>query len=129
VSLASAAALRSAALDAREGVRRVLRQTLWVALGGFVGVTGFGFLTASAFLAIKTASGATTAALLTGLALSLLAAGIMALTKDRPPPPRPSEAAMARPATPGPHPPDAAPLLAFTVAFVLARYLTGRLRG
>jgi hypothetical protein len=94
-----------------------------------MGAAGLGFLTAAAFLAIKTAFGATTAALLTGLALSILGAGIMALTKNRPPAPRPSEAAMARPVTPGPHPPDAAPLLAFTAAFVLARYLTGRLRG
>ena len=129
MSLASAAALRGAALDVREGARRALRQTLWVALGGLIAATGLGFLTASAFLAIKTALGATTAALLTGLALSILGAGIMALTKNRPPAPRPSEAAMAQPVTPGPHRPDTAPLLAFTVAFVLARYLTGRLRG
>jgi hypothetical protein len=127
--LASATALRGAALDAREGASRALRQALWVALGGLIAATGLGFLTASAFLAIKTALGATTAALLTGLALSILGAGIMALTKNRPIAPRPSEAAMARLVSPGPHPRDAAPLLAFTVAFVLARYLTGRLRG
>jgi hypothetical protein len=129
VSLASAAALRGAALDVREGARRALRQGLTLALGGLIAATGLGFLTASAFLAIKTAFGATTAALLTGLALSILGAGIMALSRNRPPPPRPSEAGTLRPVTPGPHPPDAAPLLAFTVAFVLARYLTGRLRG
>jgi hypothetical protein len=91
---------------------------------------GLGFLTASAFLAMKTALGATTVALLTGLGLSVLAAGMVVLTRrQQPPAPRPAEAAWSPPAALGPYPPDAASLFAFTVAFLLARYLARRLRG
>jgi len=131
-----AAALTGAAQDARVGARRAMRQGLVLALGCLIGVAGLGFLTASAFLALEATHGAARAALVVGLALLLLAGGIVALARGRPPRPLPAEGAPPRPAAEAhrppaeaPRPPDAAALLAFTAAFVLARYLTGRLRG
>jgi hypothetical protein len=52
--------------------------------------------------------------------------GILALARGRTP--RPLPVAPPRMTAEAPRPPDAVPLLAFTAAFVLARYLTGRKR-
>jgi hypothetical protein len=126
VSGSLAAALTGAAADARVGARKAMRQGLALALGCLIGATGLGFLTASAFLALEAPLGAATAALVVGLALSLLAVGILALARSRPP--RPLPVAPPRLTAEAPRPPDPVPLLAFTAAFVLARYLTGRAR-
>ena len=104
-----------------------MRQGLAVALGCLIGAGAIGFLTASAFLALEAPLGPATAALAVGVALSVLAGGVLALARGRPP--RPLPVATPRLAAEAPPPPDAAALLAFTAAFVLARYLTGRLRG
>lgn len=124
-----AAALSGAVQDARVRARDAMRRGLALALGCLIGAAGLGFLTASAFLALEATLGAATGALVVGLALSLMAGGIVAMARglrQRPPPPH---AMPPRPAVEPPPPPDAVPLLAFTAAFVLARYLTGRLRG
>jgi hypothetical protein len=106
-----------------------MRLGLALALGCLIGVAGLGFLTASAFLALEATHGAARAALVVGLALLLLAGGIVAVARGRPPRPLPAGGAPPRPAAEAHHPHDAASLLAFTAAFVLARYLTGRTRG
>jgi hypothetical protein len=123
-----AAALRGAAQDAQASARKAMRQGIALTLGCLIGTAGLGFLTASAFLALKAALGATTAALLVGLTLSISAGGILAVARSRAQRPLPAGWAPPRPAAQAPHPPDGVPLLAFTAAFVLARYLTGRLR-
>jgi len=124
-----AAVLSGASQDARVGARRAMRHGLALALGCLIGAGAIGFLTASAFLALEVTLGAATAALAVGVALSILAGGVLALARGRPPRPLPAGAAPPRLAVEAPPPPDAASLLAFTAAFVLARYLTGRLRG
>jgi hypothetical protein len=129
VSGSLAAALRGAAQDARANARDAMRQGLAVALGCLIGAVGLGFLTASAFLALEATLGAAAAALAVGIALSILGGGVLALARSRPPGPLPAGGAPPRLAAEAPPPPDAVPLLAFTAAFVLARYLTGRLRG
>ena len=55
-----------------------MRQGLALALGCLIGTAGLGGLTASAFLALEAPLGTGTAALLTGLALSILAGGVLA---------------------------------------------------
>jgi hypothetical protein len=127
VSGSLAAALLGAAQDARARARDAMRQGLAVALGCLIGAVGLGFLTASAFLALEAPLGASTAALAVGVALSILAGGVLALARGRPP--RPLPVASPRFTAEAPRPPDTLLLLAFTAAFVLARYLTGRLRG
>ena len=124
-----AAALTDAAQDARASARKAMRQGLALALGCLIGAVGLGFLTASAFLALETTLGAARAALTVGIALSILGGGVLALARGRPRGPLPAGGAPPRLAAEAPRPPDPVPLLAFTAAFVLARYLTGRLRG
>jgi len=123
-----ATALTGAAQDARNRARRAMRQGLALTLGCLIGAAGLGFLTASAFLALEASLGATTAALLVGLAISIVAGGILAVSRRRAERPLPAGWVPPPPAAQAPHPPDAGPLLAFTAAFVLARYLKGRLR-
>jgi hypothetical protein len=106
-----------------------MRQGLALSLGCLIGAVGLGFLTAAAFLALETELGAATAALVVGLALLIMAVGVLALAQRGPLGLPPTGATPPRLAAEAPPPPDAVPLLAFTAAFVLARHLTGRLRG
>jgi hypothetical protein len=101
-----AAALTGAAQDARVGARRAMRQGLVLVLGCLIGAGAIGFLTASAFLALEAPLGAATAALAVGLALSVLAGGVLALARGRPP--RPLPVAPPRFTAEAPRPPDAA---------------------
>jgi hypothetical protein len=106
-----------------------MRQGLALSLGCLIGAVGLGFLTAAAFLALEAPLGAAMAALVVGVALSILAGGVLALARGRPHAPAPAAGAAPRLAAEAPPLPDAVPLLAFTATFVLARYLSGRLRG
>jgi hypothetical protein len=106
-----------------------MRQGLALTLGCLLGIAGLGFLTASAFLALKAALGAPTAALMLGVAFSILPGGILAVSRSHAQRPPPAGETAPRLVAEAPPPPDAVPLLAFTAAFVLARYLSGRLRG
>jgi FtsH-binding integral membrane protein len=106
----------------RGGAHQVLRRTLLTLSGGLIGFAGFGFVAASAYLGLSTVLGAAWAALLVGFGLILLAGVLVLLAAARPPKPVPSQA---------PKPPqgvsegDVPALVAFTAAFVLARYLMG----
>ena len=90
---------------------------------GLIGLAGLGFITASAFLALSALLGAAVAAFLTGLGLLLAAGARVAIVKKswskqylaNPPkaPPIPSAT----------DPSNVAATVAFTAAFVLARYL------
>jgi hypothetical protein len=124
-----ATALTGAAQEARMVARNAMRHGLALMLGGLIGAAGLGFLTASAFLALEASFGAATAALVVGIALSILAGGGLAFAQGRQPGNLPAGEAAPRLVAEAPPPPDAVPLLAFTAAFVLARYLSGRLRG
>lgn len=106
-----------------------MRQGLALSLGCLIGAVGLGFLTAAAFLALEATLGAATAALAVGAALSILGGGVLALARSRALGPLPAGGAPHRRAAEAPPKPDAVPLLTFTAAFVLARHLTGRLRG
>jgi hypothetical protein len=128
VSGSLAAALTGAAQDARNSARRAMRQGLALSLGCLIGAVGLGFLTAAAFLALETELGAATAALVVGLAFLIMAVGVLALAQRRPLGLPPTGATPPRPAAEAPPPPNPAALVAFTAAFVLARYLTDRPR-
>ncbi len=95
--------------------------------GYLIGVAGIGFLTAWAFLSLSMALGEGSAALLIGLGLTLLGAGVLTLFW-RCSKPAPADVPQSRPAAPQADMDDAPSLIAFTAAFVLARYLTGEMR-
>lgn len=105
-----------------------MRQGLALSLGCLIGAVGLGFLTASAFLALETELGAATAALVVGVALLIMAVGVLAMAQRRPLGIPPTGATPPRPAAEAPPPPNPAALVAFTAAFALARYLTDRPR-
>jgi len=114
---------------------RVLLSVLLVLSAFLIGLAGFGFLLASAVMTLSLAVGPQWAALLFGLGLMLLAVGCLALAKGRRS--RPIHAGTDKAPT-RVDDTDAAPgegadessalLMAFTVAFVFARYLDRRKR-
>lgn len=86
-------------------------------------VAGFGFMIASAFMALSAVLGAQTAALCFGLVLLVLAGLLLALSRkgaSRTPATTPDQAD-ATPAQADMA--EAGSIIAFTAAFVLARYL------
>lgn len=113
----------------RDGARKVMWEVLFGLSAVLIGLAGLGFLTASAYLALSEIVGAVWAAFCVGLVLVALAGGFVALAQRRPS--RPAAVADPKPASGGDNP-DAADLgsmIAFTVAFVLARSLSDKDRG
>ena len=104
------------------GAHKAFWQLLPALTGYLIGLVGFGFLTASAFLALRTSLGAGWATLAVGGALMLLAVGLLVFTKTRPIKSVSSDAKEPA-AAPETEASNAAPMFAFTAAFVLARYL------
>lgn len=101
------------ATSLRNGILRVMAGLC----GLLAGLTGFGFLTAAGYLALRTSMGAIAATLVVAGVFLLLAAvfGLIATTR-KPAPAPPPETPYA----------DIASLAAFTAAYVLARKLKGR---
>lgn len=112
-----------AARDVRMDVRKMILPGMLALAAGLSGAAGMGFLTAWAYLALAAAIGHGPAALLVGLGHVLLSAGLVFVARRVLSKPAPDDASKK---TPGPHgneAGDAASQLAFTAAFVLARYL------
>jgi predicted lipid-binding transport protein (Tim44 family) len=109
--------------DVRTEATQMLVPTLLALAGGMLGTAAAAFLIAWAYLTLSAALGQGAAALLVGLGLAILAGGLLALARNRlssktPPEPAPAQ---AQPAAPGAV--DLASEVAFTAAFVLARYM------
>ena len=112
---------------ARESARKLLLPLVLGLSAALIMLVGSGFLLASAFITLAAAWGPAMAALSLGLGLTVLAAVLMLIAKTQM-----SRKAVATARTPPPVAADAdrdgASLVAFTAAFVLGRYLTGKRR-
>jgi hypothetical protein len=97
--------------------------------GGVTGVAGLGFLAASAYLAIGAVMGHEMAALLTGSGLALLSCGLVVLARRQLSQHGPADPAGKKPADQEKAVCDTTSQIAFTTAFVLARFLGGDRRG
>lgn len=114
---------------------RLLLSDLLVLSGVLIGLVGFGFLVASALMTLSLTVGPRWAALIFGLGFMLLAGGLLAFARgrrSRPAPPGTSKAQRpgsdTGPSAEAGTDESAAVMTAFTVAFVLGRYLNGRKR-
>ena len=114
---------------ARESARKLLLPLVLGLSATLIMLVGIGFLLTSAFITLAAAWGPAMAALSLGLGLTVLAAVLMLVAKTQmsrkggataqtPPPPVAANADR-----------NGASLVAFTAAFVLGRYLTGKRRG
>jgi hypothetical protein len=115
--------------DARKDARAMLVPALLALAGGVTCVAGLGFLAASAYLALDAVLGPGLAALLTGAGLTLLSLGLVMLARRQMAYPGPADPAGKTPAEQDKAASDTASQIAFTTAFVLARYLGGDRRG
>jgi predicted lipid-binding transport protein (Tim44 family) len=107
-----------------DGARKVLTRAMLLLIGCLIGAVGLGFLIVWAFATLSAAIGVGMAALVIGLGLSLIS-GVLVSLALRQPKPVPAESPKEPPANPMPDLSDVPSQIAFTVAFVLARYLTG----
>jgi hypothetical protein len=109
--------------------RAMLIPALLALAGGVTGVAALGFLVASAYLALGAAMGYGLAALLTGSGLALLSLALVVLARRQMSQQGPADPARKTPAAQDSAVSDTASEIAFTTAFVLARYLGGDRRG
>ncbi|WP_435259939.1 phage holin family protein [Thioclava sp. FR2] len=109
--------------DVRMDVRKLLLPVLLALAGGLIGATGVGFLTAWAYLTLGAAIGHGSAALVIGLGYLVLSAGLVLLAQRQLSKHDPDDPSMKQPGAQGKEATDAASEIAFTAAFVLARYL------
>jgi len=117
--------MHSISRDARKDARAMLIPALLVLAGGVTGVAGLGFLVASAYVALGAVLGFGLAALLTGSGLALLSLGLVVLARRQMSEQGPADPAGKTPAAQDSAASDTASEIAFTTAFVLARYLGG----
>ncbi|MDX2485565.1 MAG: hypothetical protein QNK42_18115 [Pseudodonghicola sp.] len=109
--------------EVRMDARKLLLPVLLALACGLTGAAGAAFLTAWAYLTLSMVLGHGPAALLIGLGYALFAVGLVVLTRrqwstlDQEDPSKKQPGAHGKDAT------DAASQIAFTAAFVLARYL------
>lgn len=104
----------------------MLLPVLLALAGCLTGMAGMGFLTTWAYLTLSVAVGQGPAALLTGLGLTMLAVALLALARRRLSTPDLADPAVKHPKAPANDPAVAVSQIAFTAAFVLARYLGER---
>ena len=116
-------AMRGVEGSARDAAQNLLWRLFLTVSVGLIGLGGFGFITASAFLALSASLGAAWAALSTGLGLLLAAGGCVAIVKKPMPKPHLANAPNAPSIPSATDPAGVATTVAFTAAFVLARYL------
>lgn len=109
--------------NARRDARRLLLPILLALAGGLTGAAGVAFLMAWVYLTLSSAVGQGPAFLLTGLGLTILAVGILALAKNRLTQTIQLDPPVTQPETSAPNEAEFASQIAFTAAFVLARYL------
>jgi uncharacterized membrane protein YdjX (TVP38/TMEM64 family) len=114
---------------ARKDARAMLIPALLALAGGVTGVAALGFLVASAYVALGAVMGYGLAALLTGSGLALLSLGLGVLARRKMSHQGPADPARKTPAEDDKAVNDTASQIAFTTAFVLARYLGGDRRG
>ncbi len=120
------------AREAQDAARAVLWRFFLVGLATLIGTAGLGFLLFAAFDALRPALGPGLAAGIIGAGLAMATAGLLlaALRATRP---GQEQAPADQP--PAPPPPvafsaaDGVAMAAFTVAFVIGRYLADRARG
>lgn len=115
--------------DARKDMGAMLVPALLALAGGVTGVAALGFLVASAYVALGAVMGYGLAALLTGSGLVLLSLGLIVLSRRQMSQRGPADPARKTPAAQESAESDTASEIAFTTAFVLARYLGGDRRG
>lgn len=116
-------AMRGLEGSARVAAQKVLWRLFLEISVGLIGLAGLGFITASAFLALSAVLGATLAALLTGIGLLFAAGGCVAIIKKPMPKQHLANAPNAPPIPSATDHTGVAATVAFTAAFVLARYL------
>lgn len=109
--------------NVRMDIRKLLMPVLLALAGGLIGATGVGFLTAWAYLTLGAAIGHGSAALLIGLGYLMLSAGLVFLARRQLSKHDPGDPSRKQPGVQGKEATDAASEIAFTAAFVLARYL------
>ncbi len=114
-------------LEDRSRVRanKMQRRVLLGLSGCLIGLAGLGFLTAAAFLALSTVAGPAWSALITGVVLLILAGGFLALVCKPLPNSIPADVQETDTPPAGADPANTGVMIAFTAAFVLARYLNG----
>lgn len=111
--------------NVRMDARRLLLPTLLALAGGLTGAAGVAFLTAWAYLTLSNAVGQASASLLIGLGLTFLALVLLVLARSRFTKKILTDPPVSQPAKPATGETDFASRIAFTAAFVLARYLGG----
>ncbi|SNT13283.1 phage holin family protein [Antarctobacter heliothermus] len=109
--------------DVRKDAGKLLLPTLLAVAGGLTAAAGVAFLTAWAYLTLSRAVGQASASLLIGLGLTLLAAALLVLARNRFTKKTLIDPPVSQPAAPATGETDFASQIAFTTAFVLARYL------
>jgi hypothetical protein len=106
----------------QEAGRSLLIRAAMLSAAGFIGAVGCGFVLLAAYLGLRLLVGSELAALLVGVTLLAVAAGLAALGRGRVKAP---EAPIPEPASPQ----DPVSMAVFTAAFVLGRYIAGRGRN
>ncbi len=117
--------MRGVESSARDAARKLLWRGLLGLSGCLAGLVALGFLTASAFVALSAELGAGLAALFIGIGFLVFAVALLALASGHRPDPNAAKTPVPPPVASGAETPDEAAIIAFTAAFVLARYLTG----
>ncbi|MBE0414864.1 MAG: hypothetical protein IBX59_14770 [Yoonia sp.] len=106
----------------------MLLPTVLALAGGLTGAAGVAFLTAWAYITLSLAVGQAWASLLIGLGLIILAAVLLVIARNRFTKKTLTDPPVSQPAAPATGETDFASQIAFTAAFVLARYLGERNR-
>ncbi len=115
--------VHSIARDVRKDARELLVPILLGLAGGLTGAAAVGFLTTWVYLTLSIAVGQASATLLTGLGLAIVAAGLLVFVRNRLTKKTAADPPVSQPAAPATGETDFASQIAFTAAFVFARYL------
>lgn len=110
--------------NVRMDARRLLLPTVLALAGGLTGAAGVAFLTAWAYLMLRSAVGQGPASLLIGLGLTILAAVLLVFARNRFAKRALTDPPVSQPAAPATGETGLASQIAFTAAFVLARSLS-----
>lgn len=105
--------------------RRLLLPILLTLAGGLTAAAGVAFLTVWAYLTLSIAVGQGPASLLIGLGLIILATLLLVLARNHFTKKTLTDPSASQPAAPATGNTDLASQIAFTAAFVLARYVAG----
>ena len=109
--------------EVRRDAGKLVMSVLVALAGGLIGTAGAAFLTAWAYLTLSVKVGYGPAALLIGFALTVLAAALLVFAINRLLKKIAADPPVSQPVAPVTGEADFAAEVAFTAAFVLARYL------